>query len=136
MIDKITKSRFRQLLDEVGYRTALDNDGDFYTVLDADEDFNHDVFVYYVVNEEKHAVSVIAIASDFELRENDKANALIKCNQWNYSHTVGQAYLKEGEIQFRCGFFLDEPISESYVKENVIKTSTSLAWNFYSNLNK
>jgi arsenate reductase-like glutaredoxin family protein len=135
MIDKITKSKFRNLLDEVGYRTALDSDGDFYNVLDADEDFNHDVVVYYIVNEEKHTVSVIAIASDFDVKENDKAHALLKCNQWNIDHTIGQAYLKKNEIQFRCGFFLDEPISESFVKENVIKTSTSLAWSFYSNLN-
>ncbi len=136
MIDKITKAKFRQLLDEVGYRTAIDSDGDFYTILDADDDFDHDVNVFYIVNEENHTVSVLAGAADFEVRDSDKANALLKCNQWNMGHLLGTAYLKGNVIEYRTGFFLDEPVSEIYIKANVIKESTGNAWRFFCSLKK
>lgn len=134
MIDKITKSGFRALLDSVGYRHSVDEDGDYFMILNADDTFSHDVVVYYIINEKNSTVKVLGVASGFKISNNDRAHALLKCNQWHQRFLVGQAYLQNDRLEFSLGFFLDEPVSESYVKENVIKLSSHLAWKFFSTL--
>lgn len=130
MVTKISKNAFRNLLDECGFRNRVDKDGDFVVQLDADENFNYDVIIWFIINEESGTIQALAEAVDFEVSENEMAHALIKCNEWN-KKSFTQAFLLENRFRIRNSVFNDEPISESFIIENLIKFSLSNFWQFF-----
>lgn len=137
MIDRLSKQQLRELLDEIGYRTAVDNDGDYYIIMAADTDFNHDVVVYFLFEEKQSRLQIVAEAIAPAFNESFMPNILVKCNRWNSEKYFGKAVItNEKKIRFVHAFLLDEPTSKAYVVENVIKLTVSLAWRFFVEFSK
>ena len=47
----ITRDYIRKICDDLGLTSSIDSDGDIRVVLSADEDFGHDVLVFFSVDE-------------------------------------------------------------------------------------
>lgn len=113
----------RDLLDEARISTKKDEDGDLMTILSADDDFPHDVFVWYIVDESW--LTVIVRSFDYKLDD-----PVAVANDYNVSHRgvacVGEP--EKGTIFFKFTYLLDEEVSTEYILENCIKFSTSCGW--------
>ncbi len=133
MVTKIKKSDFRKLIDECGYNHKIDSDGDFLMILSADKDFGHDVFIWFIVNEDSGTLIAMAEAEDFNISDDNLAIAYIKCNEWNINNTM-KGYINNGQFRISYTIFNDEPVSESFIKENFIKLCPSVFWKFYCSL--
>ena len=135
MISSITKSQVRDMCDQASMKTAIDSDGDIYTVLSADSDFNHNVFVFFQVTDDKW-LRVFGMAEDFKVSQSNVANALIRINKYNQDQRLMKAYLEEnGLIIVERNELIDEAVSEKFVYENVIRLSASFIWDFFKNFN-
>jgi len=124
---KMTKNTLRGILDKT-IPTRLDDDGDFVTILPKNENFGHDVLVFFVLNEDGDKFQMLA-GSD--LKVDDEPKALVFCNKWNTEKSFGQAFFKDGA--FRMTFTLSEPadVSNDYLID-FIKLNLAVALQFYS----
>lgn len=133
MVNKVTKANFRDLLDKAGYSHRIDDDGDFIVILDADNDFSHDVVIWFTIND-KSTVRAFAEAVDFKISDNDLAQILIKCNDWHIKYNVGSAYVNNNRLFIQNALFLDQPVSEQFIIDNFIKINLTLFWKFFCSL--
>jgi hypothetical protein len=132
MIDKITKSELRELLDQLNLTHRILDDGNFVCFLDADEKFGYDVNILFSINEDQGSLNVFGCSPKFKISENMVAHALVKCNDHNRESYIGQAYLdKDDDVCISYTVCIDEPVSESFIKENIIKLSIGTFWKFY-----
>ena len=137
MIDRLSKQQLRELLDEIGYRTASTSSGDYYLKLEADTEFNYTVVVVFELDEKLSRLQIWAQALEFEFTDMHKPIFMVKCNRWNNENFLGKAILtNENKIRFEYAFLLDEPTSKAYVVENVIKLTVTLAWRFFVEFSK
>lgn len=130
MVNSISTSFIRGLLDELGLGTKIDSDGDIVIVFDADSDFKHDVLCFFSVNDNKwlriYATTLI------EISQSRVGETLIKLNEYNESNKLMKAYLaKNGRIWVERIELIDEDVSEEFIKENCIKLLLPLIWNFF-----
>ena len=124
---KMTKNTLRGILDKT-IPTRLDDDGDFVTILPKNENFGHDVLVFFVLNEDGDKFQMLAGSN---LKVDDEPKALVFCNKWNTEKSFGQAFFKDGA--FHMTFTLSEPadVSNDYLID-FIKLNLAVALQFYS----
>lgn len=125
----INQSTLRDLLDEAGISTKKDDDGDLLTLLSAEDDFPHDVVVWFLVEDNWLTI----IARSFEFKVN---NPLEVANEYNRSHRAVACVAEEDSVFFKFGFLLDEEVSTQYVIENCIKFGTGCSWHSFSGIYK
>lgn len=125
----ITRDQIRTYLDEVGTSTRVDSDGDLFTVFPADEEFNHNVVIFFYVKD--NSLGVYAFATEFQVPEEKTLDALIAINQWNAERKFPKVYLKDQIVQAEQWFALDEEVSVEYIKENCIRMMIALIWRFF-----
>lgn len=131
MINKLTKADLRQILDKCKYATALDDDGDYYLIMSADANFDHDVVVYFVVNEEHGRLNIQSFPIDYEIDEADMHKAVYICNSFNseYYRPIVHVNPRRRVIAQTTWFITDE-VSEEYMMKE-IKGSVSSMWSFF-----
>lgn len=135
MINEISRNLIRECLDELQFANAIDKDGDLYTLLRADEDFGHDVIVYYAVQDAW--LRVFAYAVDYEVEEGDRYVMLDKINKFHLDYIYGTVYIDDHScICIQQGFLLDEPVSRDYILKNCIEFTTSRFWKFFCDFDK
>lgn len=130
-MSKMTKSELRDVIDAI-IPTLRDDDGDYVAILPKDENFGHDVFIFFVLNEDGDKFQMLAGA---DLKVADASQAIAFCNRWNTEKSFGQAFFKDGA--FRMTFTLNEPadVSNEYLK-GFIKLNLAVAWQFYTEIAK
>jgi len=135
MIKNPTKEQLRQLMDKAKLSHAVDDDGDFYVILHADQDYGYNVAIWFILND-KGILSVRAYSFDFKVNDQNKANIMFLCNKWNTEKRLPKAVLNldRNQVQAEFDAILDEPVSEEYIIENCIKLPVSSSWNFFKSL--
>ena len=118
MVKSISRDLIRKYLDDLNYSTRVDDDGDIFTVLRADKDFNHDVIIFFNVD------------------SSNMGRVMLSINEYNKNSTVLKAFLENNRIRFEQYFLLDEEVSEEYIKANCIKLTAGLIWKSFCDFNK
>lgn len=132
MVNSISTSFIRGLCDEIGYTSSVDSDGDILLRLSADSDFRHDVLVFIRVIDNKY-LRIFSMA-DFVIEQNNVAKTLIKLNEYNHTKTYMTAYLQsDGRVLVERMEYIDQNVSEDFIKENCIKACCGISWNFFKN---
>jgi len=135
MVKNVSKIEFRSYLDEIGFPNKIDSDGDVSVIFNADNDFGHDVYMFFRFSEENQGkISAFAVAPDFKINDDEVAHLLIKCNEWNANSSIGIAYCVNKQPRISNVVFTDEPVSESFLKENFIKLTLQSFWKFFCSL--
>lgn len=131
-MSKMTKAELRDML-ETFLAIRRDDDGDYVTVLDADQDFGHDVGVFFVLNENGDKLQMMSMTN---LTVRDDVKALAFCNRWNTEKSFGQAYFHDGT--FRMTFSLNNPadVSREYLKDSFVRLNLAIIWQFYKEVGK
>lgn len=132
MVSEISRDLIRNYLDQMNTATRVDDDGDLFMILSADADFGHDVIVYFFVKD--NSLGVYAFATDYKIPEDKLLDALIATNEYNAQKKFPKIYIKDNVFHAEQWFMLDEPVSESYIKENCLKMIISLIWRFFVEL--
>ncbi len=126
MVNQISRDLIRQYLDELNISTRIDSDGDLFTTLSADDDFDHDVQVYFRVSD--NWLRIFGIAADYAVSREDKGAVLFSLNKMNLERAQITGVLNNEQIVFKWAYLLDETVSEAYIKENCLKLPLSLIW--------
>ncbi len=133
MAKNLTQEQLRDYLDANGVSTRKDSDGDLFTVLPADSDFEHNVVVYYTIS--GNSVRVWGFATEFSVTEENMARVLFTINELNKTKTIPKGYLADDRIIAEQYYLLDEEVSDEYIKENVLKFTTAAIWKFFCGFN-
>lgn len=134
MVKGISRDLIRNYLDELRYSTLVSDDGNYYTFLRADKDFDHDVIIFF--NVEDNWLGVYGYASDFEVNDSNKGRVIMSLNEFNANSRALRGYLLGDLIRFEQYFLLDEEVSDAYIKENCIKMTAGLIWRAFCGFNK
>lgn len=134
MAKELTITQIRGYLDEKGITSRIDSDGDLYIVLSADEDFDHDVFVYFGI--EDNWVRIFGLASNFDVEDHNKARVLFTINELNKKKRQPKGYLSGSRIVAEQYYCISEGISETYIKDKIIMASISFIWRFFCDFNE
>lgn len=129
MVSQISRDLIRQYLDELNFPTRIDSDGDLFTALSADDDFNHDVQIYFRVSD--NWLKIFGIAVDYAVSREDKGAVLFSLNKMNLQRAQITGVLNNEQIVFKWAYLLDEAVSETYIKENCLKLPVSLIWHCF-----
>ncbi len=134
MVNGISRDLIRNYLDQIGISTRVDNDGDLFTILSADNDFGHDVIIYYIVQD--NWLRIYGYASDYEVSNSNKGRVLLALNEFNQLHSTPVGVLENNSIKFKHCLLLDEEVSEAYIKENGIRLGHSSIWRAFVDFDK
>lgn len=129
MIKGISRDLIRSFLDKMGISSRVDNEGDLFMVLSADEQFDHDVVVFFLVKDD--SLGVYAFASDYKVPEDKMLDAIVAVNQYNATRKYPKVYIKDNVIQCEYWFLLDEEVSEEYIVQNCLRMLIQLCWQFF-----
>lgn len=134
MVKSISRDLIRKYLDDLNYSTRVDDDGDIFTILRADKDFNHDVIIFFTVD--KNWLGIYGYAIDYDVDSSNMGRVMLSINEYNKNSKVLKAYLENNHIRFEQFFLLDEEVSEEYIKANCIKLTAGLIWKSFCDFNK
>ena len=129
--NKVSKERFRGLLDKTDTTHSIDEDGDFKVPMAADEDCKYDVTVFFCL--QNSSIRTVAYAYDFKVGTADHTKALLFCNEWNSEKSVPKAFFNEktGRVAAEWTTWTDVDLSDEYIEENIIIIGQSSSWNFF-----
>ena len=134
MVKGISRDLIRNYLDQINISSRIDDDGDLYTVLSADNDFDHDVIIYYTVS--GNWLRIFGLAANYTVSDSNKGRVLLALNEFNSSHSTPTGVLEKDRIRFKHSLLLDEEVSEEYIKENGLKLGTTSIWHAFVDFNK
>ncbi|MBQ7690699.1 MAG: hypothetical protein IJT30_05870 [Muribaculaceae bacterium] len=134
MLKEISRDLIRGYLDDVGVSTRIDDDGDIFTLLRADENFNHDVAVFFNVN--GNWLWIFGQAHNLTVEESDKTRVLKILNEHNRKAKIVNGYMMKETIRFEHCYLLDEEVSEAYIKENCLRMTVSAIWHSFCDFGK
>lgn len=129
IINTIDQSLIRDLLDDARISTKKDDDGDLMTILTADDDFPHDVFLWFMV--EDNWLTIIARAFDYKT-----ADPMGVANEYNRTHRAVSCIAEDDTVFFKLAFLLDEEVSTTYITENCLKFAMGCCWRSFCDLVK
>ena len=130
----ITRDCIRKICDDLGLTSSIDSDGDIRVVLSADEDFGHDVLVFFSVDEKGNWLRVMGMAVDFDASQDNLAKYMLAINNYNRRQKLFKAYMtKEGRVIIERWELMDEDVSEEFIKENCVKISLPGIWDAFKN---
>jgi len=111
----LTKSQIRDILDEKKIFCKVDDDGDLYIVLEADDDFPGNVIVWFKFHE--YFVEMMA-TSDWDISYLSTQRQLDLLNHLGSSCRFVNSFIKDGkELRISMeGFFGDAAPSREYLK--------------------
>lgn len=134
MVNNISRDFIRNCLDSLNTSTRIDDDGDLFTILSADKDFNHDVIIYFIVDEDW--VSLNGYAGDYEVSDSNKGRVLLALNDFNKEYKVVKGCLVNNNvIRFEHSFLFAEGVTEEHIKRN-LRLAIATIWKGFCELNK
>lgn len=134
MVNNISRDFIRNCLDSLNTSTRIDDDGDLFTILSADKEFNHDVIIYFIVDE--NWVSLNGYANDYKVSDSNRGRVLLALNDFNKEYKVVKGCLVNNNvIRFEHSFLFAEGITEEHVKLN-LKLAIATIWKGFCELNK
>ena len=107
-----------------------DEDGDYFSIMPKDNDFNHNVLVFFILDENVNKFQMYSM-TDFSTT---KVEAAVRfCNKWNSERSFGQAFFREDSKSFHITCSLNNPenVSISYLKDDFVRFNLSVIWQFY-----
>lgn len=132
----MNKNDIRDILDNIGVSTRKDADGDFYTILKADEDFGHDVAISHVLNETGGKLQMVAVAPEFKIDDSRRDEAVDFCNKWNTEKSFGCAYFQQGYFLIQAALNDPADLPPDYIGTSFFKFHTSVFWMFFKEAGK
>lgn len=127
----INKSIVREMCDEAGFRTTITESGAICMILAADEDYGHDVWVVFEVDEKNNRLRVVAYGG-INVKQTKLADAISRVNKYNKETSLMKAYIdNDGDVVIERWEIIDEEVSEDFVLNNVIKLCPPLMWSFF-----
>lgn len=130
MINSIDINLVRSMCDKANLATTVDNDGDLYLLLNADQDYGHNVIVFFSVTDNKW-LRTFAM-TDMEIPQNRLGDAMVRVNRYNEKNYLMKAYITEnGRLFVERNELIDENVSEEFVINNCVKIFPPAAWSFF-----
>jgi hypothetical protein len=138
MIEKLTKNILFRILEQE-FNVVLDHDppdGCFYIKLPANSDFDHDVIIGFALNlNESDLFTIWGYAHDFDVAPENLAKAILTCHNWNQYKWYPTAFVKDNRcIMTQRSFNKNKPVSEAYLKEEILDTINAI-WRFFCEFN-
>ena len=125
----MTRDQIRNYIDHLGVASRIDDDGDIVVVLDADQDFGHNVTIWVLVSENR--LSFIANAEGYR----PQGDLLYIANRHNDRRNYPTAVVRGEEVRFEYSFFISEEVSDEYITI-CIRTTMSSVWSGFRDLEK
>jgi hypothetical protein len=88
-----TKAQLKNVLVDKKIYDGTDDDGDFYYILEADDKFDHDVVVYFILDPKKGGITCQSFAKHFEIKDANMAKMIMTCNEWNKQYIYPRAFV-------------------------------------------
>lgn len=130
MKNELNRDLLRDSLDKIGLLTSIDNDGDLRTVLSADEDFGHDVVIYYLIRE--GWLGVHAFAKNLNLKMTEQ-EALKFVNEFNCSTKLPKAYIKNGDLYLEHWIVIESNFSKEFLRKS-LQNLTGYVWHAFCDM--
>ena len=139
MINKLTEKILSEILDDAGFTFVEIDGGGLMCKLDADDDFEHDVYFIFDVDKKSGRLSMNAEAGkddEFNAGKANLAKAIMKCNEHNNNYYHPKAYVQvpDGKIFAERTWFIEGPVSKEYLMDEIKQTMT-LTWKFFCDFN-
>ena len=132
MKNELTRDLLRNILDAAGIATRIDKEGDLYTVLGADEDFPHDVYVYYLIRDGWLGTQAFAKGMKLDM---DEAQMFQLANQINSSTKLPKASIRQKVLYFEHWIVIESNFSKEFIKKS-LENLTSYTWHAFCNLHQ
>ncbi len=134
MTRTITVNKFRELLDELSLTHKKVGDHTFRMPIPMDDDFEETLGISFEVREQK--IQAWAAIPGFGV-ENPRSDSLEFCNLWNRKKVSPKVYVdKDGDFIAEQTIYIDEEVSDEFIKENFIMFSIVTMREFFSTLSK
>lgn len=107
-----------------------DGDGDYVTILEKDEDYRHNVAVYFILSPDGEKLQMVGL-SDFRPAVS-LDSAIEFCNGWNVSKSFGQAFFTP-QLGFQINVALNNPgeAGVDYLKSSFFRFHLAVFWQFF-----
>ncbi len=134
MTKKIDVKKFREYLDELGLTHKKVGDHTFRMPIPMDDDFEESLGISFEVQEKK--IQAWAAIPGFGV-ENPRSDSLDFCNKWNKESISPKVYIdKDGDFIAEQTIFIDEELSDDFIKTNFIMFAIASMKGFFERLNK
>ena len=110
MINSIDINLIRSMCDKANLATTVDNDGDLYLLLNADQDYGHNVIVFFSVTDNKW-LRTFAM-TDMEIPQNRLGDAMVRVNRYNEKNYLMKAYITENGLSCNDRVHLDGQVHD------------------------
>lgn len=126
----MTKEQLKTILSSI---TAVceDKDGDLFIKLARDDEYNHDVVIYFILSGGGAKLQMLGMTN---FKPNvGRSSALEVCNEWNSEKSFGQAYVTK-DMEFRINAAVDNPgdLPREYVATSVVQFYLAAFWMFFT----
>lgn len=128
MKNELTREFLRNLLDECCFVTRIDKEGDICALLDADDDFPHDVVLYFLIRE--GWMGMHAFVPDWNLNLTPEQQFHIE-NRFNSERKLPKLYFRDDTLILEHWIVIESNFSKTFII-NSIKYLTGIFWkSFY-----
>ena len=130
MIYRLTKKQLEDILEEMEIPYGEDDEGDLYTVMEADDDFAYDVVLWFTLNEEGNVLTLIARCVGLQLDD-----VLRVANRYNATHHFLTCIANENDRTVGFDHSVDiDGVPEEYITGNCLGTISDYVWEAYCDL--
>lgn len=120
LINSISTSLIRDYInDGLGVPTSIDNEGRILIFWPADKNFNHDMKIYFQV-EDDNILRVFGFVPDFQYSDSMYAKALVAANEYNNKNNLTFAVATHSNIVIARNELLNKTVTDSFIKDSCI----------------
>lgn len=128
MVTSININYVRNLCDKKGFDTKLTDSGNLILRLDADNDYNKDVVILYMVDDNRLTAYGVG---GVDVDQDEIAEALIRINRYNENSVYLTAFLTDdGSVRVTRSEYVDCGVSEKFI-DDFIGSTIGMIWRFY-----
>lgn len=132
---KFTKDELHAYLESASCQFRTDSDGDVYTLLPADDDFGHDVVVYFYIDNDIW-LGVSAFADGFDLKDEEAIiRGIAIANDFSIEAKMPKAFVYNNRFRVEQWMIFDDNVSAEFMRE-YLHLCITMVWRFFVGANK
>lgn len=134
MVNSVDVNLIRRLCDKAGLKTIVSDNGTcVLVVLDADNDFGHDVTFMLSPDNDGQRFDIFAYGG-VKVSQDKLAEALMRINQYHRENVGIRAYIStDMEVMTVYTVWVGDGVSEEFLLEGVIRSILVFTWQFFKN---
>lgn len=131
MVNSVDVNLIRRLCDKAGFSTRLSDNGNYvYTLLEADNDFGHDVLFTFKPLNNGERFDILGYGG-VKVSKDKLAEALMRINKYHNDFAGIKAYIDEDmDVITEYTVWVEQGVSEEFLEKN-IKRIPAIVWNFF-----